>query len=369
MTRLPRLLLLLCALVGAVALTACGSDDKSDQTPQEVLRETFGASKSIKSGKLQLALDLDLRGLQGLSGPIRAEVDGPFESQGKGKLPDFDFDLDLKAGGDTFTAGAVSTGEKGYLELQGQAFDIGKELYEQFRKGYETAQTEGAKESGNDAEGPTFESLGIKPLTWLRAPQAAGEEEVGGAETTHIRAAVDVDRFLADISRLLERAEGLEIEGAGAVPGGLSAETRRQVVSAVKSARVDVWSGAEDRTLRRLRLSVDLDVPQATRKSIGGLEGGRIVFTFGMADLNEDQEVKAPANARPFEELQQALGVTLGGTGAGSTGSGSPGSTGGTGTTPGGPTGGAQAPKAYLDCLAGAGSDVSKIQGCAKFLQ
>ncbi len=372
MTRLSRLLLLLCALaVLPVALAACGGEEDAD--PQTVLRETFGPDKPIKSGDLDLALDLNLQGIEGLSGPIRARLDGPFQSQGGDKLPNFDFELDIDAGGQTFSAGAVSTGEKGFVELQGQAFDIGDQLYEQFRSGYEQAQKEGGDDKESD--GPTFESLGIEPLRWLRNPQAAGEEQLDGTDTTHIRATVDVKRFLEDVSRLLDRAEGLQIEGAGEVPGGLTAEQRTQVARAVKTARVDVWSGKDDRTLRRLRLAVDLDVPQDVRKDVGGLTGGRIAFTFGITDLNEDQEVEAPENARPFEELQAALGGLLGGV-APSTGSGSGGATagGGTGTTTapqsggGAAGGGAKAPKAYLDCLGDAGSDVGKIQGCARFL-
>lgn len=367
-----RPLALLCVLLAAAGLlSACGGDDKSGQTPQEVLQETFGAGQSVKSGKLQLGLDLNLQGIEGLSGPIKVEVDGPFQSQGGDKLPDFDLDLELTAGGQTFQAGAVSTGEKGFLEIQGQAFDIGEQLYAQFRDGYKQAQEETEKDEGKDDEkdGATFEALGIKPLNWVRNPTAAGEEEVGGAKTTHVRADVDVERFLADISRLLDRAEGLELEGAGKVPGGLSEEQRRQIAQAVRSARVDVWSGAEDRTLRRLRLSVDLDVPQAARKSIGGLERGTIAFTFGFADLNEDQEIEAPRNARPFAELQQALGGALGDPGTGGSGSaGGSGPSGGATTTPDGPAGGAKAPKAYLDCLSAAGSDIAKIQGCAQYL-
>ncbi|HYF27128.1 MAG TPA: hypothetical protein VD931_15400 [Baekduia sp.] len=376
MTRLSRLLLLLCvAVLVPLGLSACGSDDGGDDgSPAAVLQKTFGSGHAMKSGDLQLALDLDLEGLAGLTEPIKIRLDGPFASAGDRMLPKFDFDLELASGGQQFTAGAVSTGEKGYLALQGQAFDLGEELYKQLRTGYEQAQ----KQGGDDTkDGPTFASLGIKPLNWLRDPQAAGEEEVGGAETTHIRAGVDVKRFLEDASRLLDKAKGLQIQGAGEVPGGLSAKQIEQISRAVKNAQVDVWSGKEDRTLRRLRLAVDLDVPADVRKEVGGLQSGKVAFTFAVADLNGDQEIKAPENARPFEELQAALGGLLGGgaagTGAGdgATGSGASGAGGGgTATAPATQAPATpDAPKPYLDCLQKAGQDISKIQGCAQYLE
>ncbi|WP_205697290.1 hypothetical protein [Conexibacter sp. SYSU D00693] len=365
--RLARLLLLICAvLLPAGLLASCGGDDERDSSPRGVLEGAFGEGTSLKSGRLGLALDLDLQGLQGLSGPIKLKLDGPFQSQGGGKLPDFDLDLDITAGGDTFTAGATSTGEKGYVTLQGQAFDLGDQLYRQFRDGYEQANKEADGGKGDSADGPTFESLGIKPLTWLRDPAGAGEQQIGGTATNHVRARVDVPKLLEDVSRLLDRAEGLELEGAGKVPGGLTAEQRRDIARSVKSAQVDVWAGKDDGALRRMAVDVDVAVPDDAREGVGGLQSGRIAFTFSVRDLNEEQTVRAPTGARPFSELQAALGGALGATGATGSSAG-----GGTTTAPGTGAGGggaADAPKAYLDCLAKAGQDVEKIQGCGRFL-
>lgn len=369
MSRLSRLLLVLSLLLlPALGVAACGGDDgggNSGDSVDAVLKDTFGPDKPIRSGDLRLAVDLDLQGVQGLSGPVKLALRGPFQSNGREKLPDFDFTLDVNAGGSSFAAGAVSTGEKGFLKLQGTTFDLGDQLFEQFRNGYEQAQKEATGDNEEDA--PSFSSLGIDPLRWLRDPQRVGTEEVGGTETIHVKASVDVAKVLEDVSKLLEKAQGLNIQGAGEVPDALTAEQRRQIAEAVKSTSMEVWTGEDDRTLRRLKVAVGLDVPEGTRSSVGGLTGGTIGFDLTFNELNEDQEVKAPSNARPLSELTGALGGVIPGAGGdGSTGSGS-GASGGTTTAP--ASGTANAPKEYLDCVAKAGQDVAKIQECGQFLR
>jgi hypothetical protein len=343
------LALLACSATAAVALPACGGEDSA----QDLLSETFGADKPIRSGKLAVRANLNLTGVEGLAGPIALQVSGPFQSAGKGQLPNFDLSANLTAGGETLQIGAVSTGDKGYVKLQGLAFDIGDQLYASFKKGYQDAQ----KQAGTETkDAPTFEALGIKPLRWLSSPERIGEEDVGGSETVKIAAKVDVKTFLADISRLLDRAEGLQIEGAGDVPGGLSAKQQAQVVRSVKRADVEVWTGKDDKTLRRLRIVIDLAVPADARKGLAGLEKGKIDFAVSINDLNGKQRIQAPADARPLSELTGAAGEQ--------------GEGGGQPAAPEQPAA-PQAPTApprYLECLESAGDDIAKLQGCAELL-
>lgn len=350
MSHLRLLALLLVAAFAAFALPACGGGD--DQSVDDMLAETFGPDKPIKSGKLAVKADLDLTGVEGLTGPVRLQVSGPFESSGKGQLPNFDLSASLVAGGQNLQIGAVSTGDKGYVKLQGIAFDIGDELYASFKKGYEDAQKQAGTES---KDAPTFEALGIKPLRWLRDAKKVGEENVGTTETVKIAARVDVKTFIADVSKLLDKAKGLQIQGAGEVPGGLSAKQQAQVVRSIKSANIDVWTGKDDKTLRRIHVLIDLDVPADARKDVRGLQNGKIDFSLSISDLNKAQKVVAPSGARPLSEL---TGAASGATGEQATPSqeeqAAP-------TAPSGP------PK-YLECLEGAGDDISKLQGCAELL-
>jgi hypothetical protein len=334
--------LCLLAVVAACALAACGSS-ASDQSAQSLLRKTFSTSKGVKSGRLNVALNADLQGVGNVSGPVALRLTGPFESQGAKTLPRFDFTIGLTSGGQSFTAGGVSTGTKGFVRFQGRSYALSDALFQQFKKGYEQSASKTATKKGAN----TFASLGIDPSRWLIAPRKAGEQDVGGAKTVHITAGIDVPRFLTDVSTLLGKAGSLS-QGTQ-VPRNLTAKQRAAIQKAVSSAAVDVFTGKDDTVLRRLDLRV------ALRKT-GTSRGGTVRFTLEIDDLNAQQAITPPANARPLAELLTQLR-------AGTTATPGTGSGGGTATTP---SPGAT-PK-YLDCVNKAGQDLRKVQACAQYL-
>jgi hypothetical protein len=337
-----------------------GSSGGGDASTSQLLKDTFSGGKTVKSGKLDVSLGFQAQGLPTLTGPVALKLSGPFASQGAGKLPKFDFDLSLAAGGQTVQAGAVSLGDSGYLKFGGNAYTVDKTLFNQFKTGYERSQ---AQAKGKDS-GPSFRTLGVDPAHWLKDPRKVGKADVGGTPTFHITSGVDVPRFMADVNTLLSKASSLGGSTTQGVPKGLSPQVQSIIERSVKSATVDVYTGQSDHTLRRLALSVSLAVPKDAQKAAGGLKSGELRFDLQIADLNSDQTIKAPANARPLSELQQSLGLLQGG-GAGSGGAATtPSSTPAPATT----TPSAGAPKAYLDCVQKAGTDIAKVQQCAGLL-
>jgi hypothetical protein len=380
---IPARRLLAAALVAlcTLLLAACGGSDKGPSSAQDVLKETFGPDKPIRSGKVDVAVTFDATGLQGVSGPVKLSLKGPFQSQGGKTLPLFDFDIGLTAGGTTFTAGAVSADNAGYLKFQGTAYALTNAIYNEFKQGYE----ESAKTVESDTKkssGPSFRTLGIDPLRWLSAPKKIGTEQVGGTETTHVSATVDVAKLLADVDTLLKKAgtlTGAAGKAAAGVPDGLTAAQRKTIENAVTGSTFDVWAGKDDGTLRKIDVSVDFSVPQASQAAAGGLQKGKVELALTIADLNKKQTIAKPTSTRPFSELQSQLSqlisaLTGGGaatpdssTGSGSSGSGSGGtSSGGTGTGTTSTGSGAAPLSAYDQCLQDAGSDIAKVNECAK---
>ncbi len=339
---------LLPVVLASALLSACGGGSTS---ATDLLKETFGPNKPVRSGKLKLDLLFDATGLKTLKGPVSLKLNGPFASVGKGKLPKFDFALDVNAG-TSFAAGAISTGDKGFVKFGGQAYAVSTQLFTQFKNGYEQA----AKRSGGKSSTPSFASLGVDPRNWLTNAKNAGTEKVGGVDAYHITAGIDVGRFLTDVDKLLRKAGSL---GQGQVPTSLSAQQRRDIEQSVKTTRLEVWTGKDDKTLRQLKIAIGFDVPANVRSRVGGLQRGTLRFDLLIDNLNQDQTIAAPASSRPLTDLTQALGG-----GAGSAGSG------GTTTTPTAPpTTTTPAPSAgsskYLTCLQKAGSDVAAVQKCA----
>jgi hypothetical protein len=341
-----------------VLAAGCGSSGGGDSSTATLLKDTFSGGKAVKSGKLDVSLGFEAQGLPTLTGPVAFKLGGPFASDGAGKLPKFDFDLDIAAGGQTIRAGAISLGNSGYLKLGGRAYTLDKALFDQFRSGYEKSQ-QAAK--GKDA-GPSFEALGVSPSAWLKDAHKAGRADVGGTSTFHITAGVDVPRFLSDVNRLLAKAKNLGGSSTQGVPQALSQAVQTTIERSVKRAQVDVYTGEDDHALRRLALSVSLDVPKDAQKSAGGLKSGELRFDLTIADLNEDQKIDAPSGARPFSELQSALAALQGGGTASGTATTPSTTTPSAGTTTPPATG---APSAYLDCVQKAGTDLAEVQKCA----
>src|SRR4051794_6842951 len=150
----------------ATGMAACGD---SAPTAASLIKDAFGPNHSVNSGDLAVKLVLDAKGLKNIKGPVGLTLDGPFESQGKGKLPKVDLGLKINGSGANFSAGAITNGDAGWLEVQGTPFAVDATTFANFKRNYEAS----AAKSGNSG-GQTLKSLGVDPLRWLKDPKIAG---------------------------------------------------------------------------------------------------------------------------------------------------------------------------------------------------
>jgi hypothetical protein len=330
-----------------------------------VIEQTFSGNKKVTSGNVDLTLSFKAEASTQLDNqPITVKLSGPFQSQGSKQLPKFDFDLSLGLGpGRSFSAGAVSTSDKGFLKFQNQAYAVPEDVFAQFKQGYERSQ----RQQKGSQQNPSFASLGVDPSKWLEDPKDEGEADVAGTATNHVSAGVDVPKLLDDVNKILSRAGQLGVSQAQQLPTQLTPQQRKAVEDAVEDASFDVYSGKDDNILRRLTVRLRFEVPENRRREAGGLAGGNLTFDVVLASLNQPQTIDAPANPGSFSELTQALRQALGGLGVGggggASGSGSGGSSGGTGTT-----GGDTRAQEYAKCIAEAGGDIAKAQQCQALL-
>lgn len=361
--RLRALSVLLTALAAAGGLAACGSGDSGSTDPEALLKATFSNTKPVKSGKLDLTIGVDAKGATGLNGPISLKLTGPFESTGAKTLPKFSFEAQASLAGQNVQAGAITTGDAAFLTFQGTAYKVPAQVFTAFKRSYEQAAAKSEKDSGTTS----FSALGVDPLKWLSDPKTAGDEKVGGADTHHVTATIDVAKLLADINTSLSKTKDLGLPDSAQLPTQLTAKQRKQVQDAVRSATFDVWTGKDDKVLRRLKITVDAAIPQSQRSQLGGLQSLKIVFDLTLSDIGKDQTISAPKNPKDLNELLSQLAPLFGGSipglgsGSGSSGSGSSGSSGSSGAA------GAATDK-YVQCLSDAGKDIAKAQKCAELL-
>jgi hypothetical protein len=351
----PRPISVLLALIAAalaVCLAACGGENGDSADARQVVKQTFEGQKRVDSGRLNLSMTANLRatGLAAtqLKEPVVIKMTGPFQSRGENALPAMDLQLSATGSGADFSAGAISTGEKGYVTFQGKPYSVPDNVFARFKRGFEQQQKQDNQSSNNI----DLKALGINPDTWLKNPKDEGSEDVGGATTTHVSSDVDLDALLKDVDSLLKRADklGLSRQQLQQVPQGLNSQSRKQIKDSIKKAKVDIWTGKDDKTLRRLELDLSFELPPALQSQAQGVEGGDIKLDLEVADVNKPQDIKAPANPRPWSELQRQLPQSTLGGGLGGSSGGLGGSSGG---STGSGTGGSSSKRAqeYLKCV------------------
>ncbi len=355
-------LALLCAAFVAITISACGGGSSGDATT--LLKQTFSGSHSINSGSVNVALTLNPSGSSTLKGPISLTLGGPFASLGTGKVPKSNFNIAISALGHKGQLGILSTGTSGYVTLNGTSYQLPASTFQQLESSFSALTTSSGGGSGSGSLG----TLGINPLHWLVKPTIVGNDTVGGASTTHIRAGVNVAALLNDLNTFLGKASSAGGSGAARLPSSISPSTRARIANAVRQPRVDVWTGTSDKTLRRLAVGLTVPVTGQLSSLLGGLNAAQISFSEQYANLNQPQTIVAPSSVAPFKQFQSKLQAILssiqsavGGAATGSPSSGT-GTTGSTGTTSAGNL------SRYSQCLQSAGQNVAKMQQCAALL-
>jgi hypothetical protein len=326
-TAVSALLAILCAAL----LAACGdAEDPPDGAAASTLSQTVAATSKLDNARLAVSFRLEPDGPLALGGPIVVRASGPFAAPaGAGELARFDLKVSGALGSLPLRAGAISTGRRAYLRIADRAYRVDDELVDALR-----SESLGA--------GRRFAPLGLNPATWIANPRAQGAATLDGVATERIVGEIDMKAVLADIARLLK--------GAGA-DEFLTVRTRDQIADAVKSSRVELWTGIDDRILRQIAIAVDFTLEDKKAGRSIGLEGGKIDLRLRLSDVNTTRaDVKAPKGARPLSELATAGGLDalLGGL-KGSAGLGDGG-------------------EAVLKCLESAGGDSSAVARCASKL-
>jgi hypothetical protein len=192
-----------------------------------------------------------------------------------------------------------------------------------------------------------------------------------------VSGSLDVRSLMRDLNSFLRRSASAVGDATGETPSPLSANQISTISESVEDPSFDVYVGKQDRIIRRVSARIEFEIPKTSRAGLGGIDGGSIKFSVQFSDVNGDQEVEAPANARPVSELTRSLGggsIIEGLGGAGDDGgrpepdapapeSPSPG--GGDGLAP-----DSQAFENYADCLDEARpEDTEALQRCSDLLQ
>ena len=190
-------------------------------------------------------------------------------------MPLFAFKLKANTGDATFSAGAVSVGDRAFLTQGNQAFRVPQPLFAQFKQ----ARRQIASYAGGaTASEPGV--LGLDPRSWLTNVKDEGTAQVDGVTTKHVSATVDAQKLVKDL---------LPLARQGGASVNLPSNFDQQVGKVVKKAEVDVYVGQQDQILRRLNVALDLDLGQNSQ-----FGQPRVRFDLNLTDVNKPQDITAP---------------------------------------------------------------------------
>jgi hypothetical protein len=358
----------------AITVAACGSSSStsgSSGNARALLKQTFSQPHKVTSGNLNFSLTLSPNGSRTLKAPLTLSFGGPFQSQGTGKLPESNFNISFNGFGKSGSLGIVSTGSTGFITLKGVSYRLPAASFKRLEASFsQFGGTSGTSTSG------LLSGLGVDPLNWLTNPSVVGNEQVGGAQTTHIRAGINISSLLLDVNKVLQKATTLT-GSAGASASALKAisdASRQRIAGEIKNPKFDVWTGNSDKAIRKLAIALTLPVSGQISAVLGGLSSAGIALQISYANLNQPQTITTPGNIHPFAEFSSKLqaivqgiqGTVTGGLGVpGASGSASSSGSGATGS-PGANAG--QNVQAYSQCIQAAAGDVTKMQKCSTLL-
>ena len=270
--------------VTALLVAGCGGGD--DGRAREILRKGFATP--ISTANVSVDLTADLEGIPQQQGPVRVKLAGPYRSNGGGRLPDADLDLVISGGGQSFSMGLVSTGERAFVQFGGAPYEVSEETVDRLNGG---------------GRGAPRRDLGVRPIDWVTDASDEGEATVNGVATRHVRADVDVKKALTDLNDVVRRTAA-----PGSPPPVLDGAQIESIADRVEDPKLDVYVGRDDDRIRRFSLDLTFEVPEEDRRRLNGLTSGTLTLDVELTEVGQPQRIVEPRDPSPMSELNKLLG-------------------------------------------------------------
>ena len=139
---------------------------------------------------------------------------------------------------------------------------VSDQVFKQFKAGYEQAQ-----KNGTSKQQQSLSSLGLDPRQWLTNPKNEGETKVGDDDVIKITGGIDVNKLLEDVNQALQKTKSLGVQGTQNLPSQLTAAQKQQVTDAIKDPKVEIYTGKDDKILRRMVISLGVVAPKGSSTS------------------------------------------------------------------------------------------------------
>src|SRR4051812_21354322 len=263
-----------------------GGSKGGAQSADQVIARAFSATQQGHAGKITGSVSVNVSGPEAaaanLSRPFSMSIDGFANDSTAAQPRSFDIGVKVEGGGERHTVRVISTSKRRFIEMDGRAYELPAAQVKRLGSGGAAGQ-----------ESPALKTLGIDPRTWVKGATDAGTARVGGEDTTHVSADIDVPRMFSDLMTAAERSGQAQ---------QIPAEARAQIGKAVKDAKLEIFASKRDGSLRRVAATAHFEAPGPQGKPLQG----DLTFDLQATPLPEAQRVVAPRHAAPFSDLAQS---------------------------------------------------------------
>ncbi|MEX2107570.1 MAG: hypothetical protein WD827_01635 [Solirubrobacterales bacterium] len=263
--------------------------------------------EGVESANLDLSVDVKASGDEG--GDIAVSISGPFQSLGKGEIPELDMTAKVSgsvSGEDIdFDGGLVLFPNSAFLSYQGTDYEVDPTTFSFVESALKRAQKEGNVEE--ESATACQEALAETDIgNFVDNLSNDGGADVDGTSTTKISGDLDVGGALDAIVELSEDPACSDQLGAvEQLPSGSEVnEAKEEVESALKSAHADLYVG-DDNIIRRISAQLTIE-PEASGEAPESID---LAFDLTLGGVNEDQDISAPEKTKPLSDLFIELGV------------------------------------------------------------
>jgi hypothetical protein len=301
-----RIFALFAVLVAAASvLAACGSSSdssNSDEDPQKVVENA--SLEGVKSGNLDLSLHVVSEGKEG--GEAEVKLSGPFEAGAKGELPQLEMSAEASGtamGEDfDFEGGLTVLTDRAFVGYKGSNYEIDPTIFGFIKSAVEQSQQQEGPESG-DITACQKAAEGIKFSQFAEELVNEGSVDVDGTSTTKVSGDVDVSGGVDALIQLTEDpACSSQLEAAGPLPLDELEEAKGELSKAVKQAHIDLYVGDDD-IVRKVAVELTIQPPAASNEKV------ELEMELTLSEVNEEQSISAPSDAKPLEQLFKDTGI------------------------------------------------------------
>jgi hypothetical protein len=302
----PKAIFAVVPLVLVGALIGCGGDSKSDDASstekskgansaevRKLLRQTFGPNPKATSGKLSGTVDIKVKGAPRYREPVQVTLSGPFNQSGS-SAAEANLSVGLQLRGGALGGELVLIDDRVVIGLGSSGYSVPQSIAGTIRG--PLAKTDNGLSS-------VLAVFGVAPQRWAKNPRIVGDEKVAGEDTIHGTAEINANRFFLDVARLTKVLTSLRITEIVGLPREIDRTARVALVRSVKSATGNVWTGADDKVLRKATFDMSLKPSSKDRKTLK-FSSLSLKGELNVTEVGTPQKIETPKIAGTFDDLQ-----------------------------------------------------------------